>query len=109
MLEGILYGALRVSCHSFYLHATKDTDPYVRKTAAVCVAKLYDISPGESCETHLFIGNCSKWCVLLLDLVEARGFLDTLVDLLSDSNPMVVSNSVAALTGSWGVFFRVRD
>lgn len=23
----------------------QDTDPYVRKTAAVCVAKLYDINP----------------------------------------------------------------
>lgn len=23
----------------------KDDDPYVRKTAAVCVAKLYDIDP----------------------------------------------------------------
>lgn len=25
--------------------ALRDDDPYVRKTAAVCVAKLYDISP----------------------------------------------------------------
>ena len=35
----------------------QDDDPYVRKTAAVCVAKLYDINP---------------------ELVEDRGFLDTL-------------------------------
>ena len=35
----------------------QDDDPYVRKTAAVCVAKLYDIAP---------------------ELVEDRGFLDTL-------------------------------
>jgi AP-1 complex subunit beta-1 len=49
----------------------------VRKTAAVCVAKLYDISPS---------------------LVEAQGFLEMLVDLLSDANPMVVSNAVAALS-----------
>jgi len=55
----------------------KDEDPYVRKTAAVCVAKLYDISPS---------------------LVEAQGFLELLVDLLSDANPMVVSNAVAALS-----------
>ena len=38
-------------------HRPQDEDPYVRKTAAVCVAKLYDISP---------------------DMVEDRGFLDTL-------------------------------
>ena len=35
----------------------QDDDPYVRKTAAVCVAKLYDINP---------------------ELVEDRGFLDLL-------------------------------
>jgi AP-1 complex subunit beta-1 len=57
--------------------ALKDEDPYVRKTAAVCVAKLYDISP---------------------DLVEERGFLDTLRDLISDANPTVVANAVAALS-----------
>jgi len=53
-----------------------DADPYVRKTAAVCVAKLYDIN-GE--------------------LVEDQGFLDMVYDLLGDSNPMVVSNAVASL------------
>jgi len=42
----------------------------------VCVAKLYDIN-GE--------------------LVEDQGFLDMVYDLLGDSNPMVVSNAVAAL------------
>ena len=55
----------------------KDEDPYVRKTAAVCVAKLYDISA---------------------DLVQEQGFLDALKELLSDSNPMVVANAVAALS-----------
>eukprot|EP01135_Chromosphaera_perkinsii_P001441 Nk52_evm9s169 gene=Nk52_evmTU9s169 len=54
-----------------------DEDPYVRKTAAVCVAKLYDIN------AHL---------------VEEEGFLDMLRDLLSDANPMVVANAVAALS-----------
>uniref|UniRef100_UPI00358F5E58 AP-1 complex subunit beta-1-like isoform X1 n=2 Tax=Myxine glutinosa TaxID=7769 RepID=UPI00358F5E58 len=54
----------------------RDEDPYVRKTAAVCVAKLHDLSPS---------------------LVLEQGFLDSLKDLLSDSNPMVVSNAVAAL------------
>lgn len=35
----------------------QDDDPYVRKTAAVCVSKLFDINP---------------------ELVEDRGFLDML-------------------------------
>ena len=52
-------------------------DPYVRKTAAICVAKLYDINP---------------------DLVEVQGFLDMLQELISDSNPTVVANAVAALS-----------
>ena len=39
---------------------------YVRKTAAVCVAHLHDISP---------------------DLVKDRGFLDLLRDLVADANP----------------------
>lgn len=47
----------------------KDEDPYVRKTAAVCVAKLHDINAS---------------------LVEDQGFVELLNDLLSDSNPMVV-------------------
>ena len=57
--------------------ALRDDDPYVRKTAAVCVAKLYDISP---------------------EMVEDRGFLDILRDLICDSNPTVVANAVAALS-----------
>jgi len=55
----------------------KDKDPYVKKTAAICVAKLYDMNP---------------------ELVESQGFHDLLIDLLSDSNPTVVANAVAALT-----------
>jgi vesicle coat complex subunit len=54
----------------------QDDDPYVRKTAAICVAKLYDINA---------------------ELVEDRGFLENLKDLISDNNPMVVANAVAAL------------
>lgn len=46
----------------------KDEDPYVQKTAAVCVAKLFDINP---------------------QLVEDQGFIDQLKDLLTASNPMV--------------------
>lgn len=59
------------------LHAAlKDEDPYVRKTAAVCVAKLYDTNP-----------------TLAID----EGFITELQELLSDGNPMTVSNAVAAL------------
>ena len=39
----------------------------MRKTAAICVAKLFDINP---------------------ELVEDRGFIDQLRELLADSNPM---------------------
>lgn len=60
-------------CH---LPFFQDDDPYVRKTAAVCVAKLFDINA---------------------ELVEDRGFLEALKDLISDNNPMVVANAVAAL------------
>ena len=55
---------------------SQDEDPYVRKTAATAIAKLYDVDP---------------------DLVNDQGFLDDLRDLLGDPNPMVVSNAVASL------------
>ncbi len=45
----------------------KEQDPYVRKTAAICVAKLHDISPA---------------------MVSEHGLLTMLQDMLSDSNPM---------------------
>jgi len=75
-------GCIRVDRITEYLaeplsRALRDDDPYVRKTAAVCVAKLYDIAP---------------------DMVVERGFLEVLHDLISDSNPSVVANSVAALS-----------
>ncbi|KAL3767887.1 hypothetical protein ACHAW5_010130 [Stephanodiscus triporus] len=75
-------GCIRVDRITEYLceplgRALRDEDPYVRKTAAVCVAKLYDIAP---------------------DLVQERGFIETLHDLISDSNPSVVANGVAALS-----------
>ena len=46
-------------------------------------------------------------------LVEDQGFLDLLKDLLSDSTPMVVANTVAALaeigevspTGGWSLWY----
>ncbi|XP_032471700.1 AP-2 complex subunit beta-like isoform X2 [Phocoena sinus] len=46
----------------------KDEDPYVQKTKSVCVAKLNDINA---------------------QMVEDQGFLDSLRDLIADSNPMV--------------------
>ncbi|GMI96232.1 hypothetical protein like AT4G23460 [Hibiscus trionum] len=75
-------GCIRVDKITEYLcdplqRCLKDDDPYVRKTAAICVAKLYDINA---------------------ELVEDRGFLDCLKDLISDNNPMVVANAVAALS-----------
>eukprot|EP00879_Flechtneria_rotunda_P010745 GHRR01011227.1.p1 GENE.GHRR01011227.1~~GHRR01011227.1.p1 ORF type:complete len:891 (+),score=379.26 GHRR01011227.1:368-3040(+) len=74
-------GCIRVDKITEYLcdplqRCLKDDDPYVRKTAAVCVAKLFDINA---------------------ELVEDRGFLDMLRDMLSDANPMVVANALAAL------------
>lgn len=73
----------------------RDDDPYVRKTAALCVAKLYDLKP---------------------ELVMDNGFLDQLREMVADPNPMVsrrttvfrainpnpsskvVANTIAALT-----------
>ncbi|PIK50628.1 putative AP-1 complex subunit beta-1 [Apostichopus japonicus] len=75
-------GCIRVDKITEYLceplrKCLKDEDPYVQKTAAVCVAKLFDINP---------------------QLVEDQGFIDQLKDLLTASNPMVVANAVAALS-----------
>uniref|UniRef100_A0A672NUG6 AP complex subunit beta n=1 Tax=Sinocyclocheilus grahami TaxID=75366 RepID=A0A672NUG6_SINGR len=69
-------GCIRVDKITEYLceplrKCLKDEDPYVRKTAAVCVAKLHDINA---------------------QLVEDQGFLDTLKDLISDSNPMIAES-----------------
>ncbi|KAJ2083605.1 hypothetical protein H4R24_000663 [Coemansia sp. RSA 988] len=58
-------------------HCLRDRDPYVRKTAAMAVLKLYMFDRS---------------------LVEEERFLDMLKDLLADSNPSVVANAVAALT-----------
>jgi AP-1 complex subunit beta-1 len=58
------------------LDVSKEDDPYVRKTAAIAVAKLYDINS---------------------ELVEQQGMIASLQGLLSDPNPAVVANAVAAL------------
>ena len=54
-----------------------DEDPYVRKTAAICVAKLFEISPAK---------------------VEDYKFVQKLEEMISDGNAMVVSNAVAAIS-----------
>jgi AP-1 complex subunit beta-1 len=74
-------GCIRVEKITEYLtpplkKALRDEDPYVRKTAALCVAKLHDISP---------------------TVVRQQGFIDDVRELLSDANPTVVANAVAAL------------
>ncbi|KAK4891219.1 hypothetical protein LTR27_010156 [Elasticomyces elasticus] len=58
----------------------KDSDPYVRKTAAFCVAKLYDH------DRHL---------------VEASDLIDRLNMMLRDENPTVVSSALASLMDIW--------
>ncbi|KAJ8690628.1 beta-adaptin [Pleurotus ostreatus] len=55
----------------------RDENPYVRKTAALCVAKLYDLKP---------------------ELVIENGFLEQLHEMIADANPMVVANTVTALS-----------
>ncbi|OUS42063.1 Clathrin/coatomer adaptor, adaptin-like protein [Ostreococcus tauri] len=58
--------------------ALTDSDPYVRKTAVICVAKLFDIDE---------------------DLVESRGFVDILEELIhNEQNPTVLSNAIAAFS-----------
>lgn len=54
----------------------KDENPYVRKTAAICVGKLFDLNP---------------------ELCIEEGFVTDLQNLLYDNNPMVVANTVSAL------------
>ncbi|KAF5331078.1 hypothetical protein D9619_005543 [Psilocybe cf. subviscida] len=58
-------------------HCLKDRDAYVRKTAAICVAKLYAADPRRA---------------------EKGGFVELLRDLMLDPNATVVANAVAALS-----------
>ena len=58
----------------------RDQDPYVRKTAAICVAKLYD---------HDRL------------LVESSDLIDRLNAMLRDENPTVVASALAALMDIW--------
>lgn len=61
-------------------HMLRDSDPYVRKTAAFCVAKLYDHDRG---------------------MVEQSDLIDRLNSLLRDDNPTVVASALAALMDIW--------
>lgn len=54
----------------------QDDNPYVRKTAAIGVAKLYDLKPSLALE---------------------NGFVDQLKDMVADSNPMVCLPSAPQL------------
>lgn len=58
----------------------RDPDPYVRKTAAFCVAKLYDHDK---------------------ELVEGSDLIDRLNGLLKDDNPTVVASALVALMDIW--------
>ncbi|KAL4979878.1 adaptin N terminal region-domain-containing protein [Aspergillus desertorum] len=58
-----------------------DSDPYVRKTAAFCVAKLYEHDR---------------------KMVEASDLIDRLNAMLKDENPTVVSSVLASLVDIWG-------
>ncbi|KAI9051638.1 hypothetical protein LZ554_004680 [Drepanopeziza brunnea f. sp. 'monogermtubi'] len=58
----------------------RDADPYVRKTAAFCVAKLYDHDR---------------------QLVEGSDLIDRLNSMLRDDNPTVVASALASLMDIW--------
>eukprot|EP01080_Neovahlkampfia_damariscottae_P007964 gene7964-12430_t len=75
-------GCIRVNKIIDYLaeplqRTLSDKDPYVRKTAAIAVAKLFDLNP---------------------ELTVEKGFIDDLTKLISDANPMVIANAIASLT-----------
>lgn len=57
-----------------------DSDPYVRKTAAFCVAKLYDHDRR---------------------MVEQSDLIERLNSLLRDDNPTVVASALASLMDIW--------
>jgi len=60
----------------FFCSIEKDSDPYVRKTAALCVGKLYKHEP---------------------EVAEDEGFVDMLIEMTNDSNTAVLANALATL------------
>jgi vesicle coat complex subunit len=74
-------GCIRVEKITAYIleplkKGLEDSDPYVRKTAALCVAKFYDLNPTVATDA---------------------GIVATLQEMLGDKNPMVIANVVTAL------------
>jgi vesicle coat complex subunit len=75
-------GCLRVTQLNEYLIAPlkeglKDDNPYVRKTAVMCVPKVYEISP---------------------EMIDRENIVNILQDLFNkDDNMMVVSNTIQSL------------
>ncbi|KAK8790912.1 hypothetical protein WA158_005543 [Blastocystis sp. Blastoise] len=65
-----------------------DKDPYVRKTAAICVAKFYDMDPERA---------------------EDENFIERLRKMIGDTSPMVVANAVAALSEIKETYGEDRD
>lgn len=61
------------------LKCLRDDNPYVRKTAALCVAKLFDIKP---------------------ELAIENGFVAQLHEMIGDPNPMVRRSSMRQCTSS---------
>jgi vesicle coat complex subunit len=57
----------------------RDENPYVRKTAAIGVVKLYDLKPNLAIE---------------------NGFIETLQEMVGDSNPMVCALLLSAFLRS---------
>ncbi|KAJ3126526.1 AP-2 complex subunit beta [Nowakowskiella sp. JEL0407] len=70
-------------------HSLKDKDPYVAKTAAICVGKLYFHDR---------------------NIVESEGLIDPLLELVYHDNPTVVANAVAVLCeiSEWSDKFTFR-
>ena len=58
----------------------RDSDPYVRKTAAFCIAKIYDHDRR---------------------MVEESDLIDRLNSMLRDDNPTVVASALASLMDIW--------
>ena len=74
-------GCIRIKDITEYLldplkSALKDEDPYVRKTGALCVPKMFEIAP---------------------QIMEDQGFLKLLENLLNDGNATVVSNAMSGV------------
>jgi len=75
-------GCLRVKNLNSYLidpllQALKDTDPYVKKTAVMCVPKVYELTP---------------------ELIEENKIIEEVQEILNnDTNSVVVANTIISL------------